>query len=496
MEEVIMQTRMNISFWVALSTLLLSPTLLSAKDAPPQAAHQLVGNDAQIQKLLELYEKAKNHYVDEVEEEKFWEGALKGAMRALDPHSDYLTPKEFDVMRERTKGEFAGIGIEMIQEYGVIKVISPIDDTPAYNAGIKAGDYIIWIDGEPVMGMNIEEAARKLRGQKGTAVQLRIVREGRDPYDVTIKRDIIKVQAVKHRIEGDIGYIRISTFNEKTEGMLKDAIVDIKKKLKSKLQGVIVDLRNNPGGLLEQSLTCADLFLDSGEIVSVRGRDPQKIQRFNASAGDILHGYPIAILINAGSASCSEIFAAALQDHKRAIIMGNRSFGKGSVQVMVPNSDKLSGTIMTIARYYPPSGYPIQGNGVTPDVIINQAKVEHVADMRRREENLPGALKPLEALEKEREKAKERVEQAEVQNAKDQDASLKKQKINPKGDDNDEGGRKSESAEPAKLPESEYDYQLARALDLLKAYAIYSKSPKKANVTDTDAGSVSSILKR
>jgi carboxyl-terminal processing protease len=494
MEEVTMHKRSKISLWIVLNSILLSSTILSAKDAPPQPAHQLAGNDAQIQKLLELHEKAKNHYVDEVAEEKFWEGALKGAMRALDPHSDYLTPKEFDVMKERTKGEFAGIGIEMVQEYGVIKVISPIDDTPAYNAGIKAGDYIIWIDGEPVMGMNIEEAARKLRGQKGTVVKLRIVREGKDPFDVTIKRDTIKVQAVKHRIEGDIGYIRISTFNEKTESMLKDAILEIKKKLKSKLQGVIIDLRNNPGGLLEQSLTCADLFLDSGEIVSVRGRDPQKIQRFNASAGDILHGYPIAILINAGSASCSEIFAAALQDHKRAIIMGNRSFGKGSVQVMVPNSDKLSGTIMTVARYYPPSGYPIQGNGVTPDVIINQAKVEHIDDKRRREENLPGALKPLEALEKEREKEKERQEQAEKQNEKDQEAALKKQKNQHK--DSDDDARKSESAEPAKLPESEYDYQLARALDLLKAYAIYSQSPKKANVVDTDGQSVSSILKR
>ncbi|MBN9565324.1 MAG: PDZ domain-containing protein, partial [Alphaproteobacteria bacterium] len=280
MEEVEMHKRNKIFLLIVLNTFLLSSTCLSAKDSPPQPAQQLTGNNTQIQKLLELHEKVKNHYVDEVSEEKFWNGALKGAMRALDPHSDYLTPKEFDVMKERTKGEFAGIGIEMIQEYGVIKVISPIDDTPAYNAGIKAGDYIIWIDGEPVMGMNIEEAARKLRGQKGAIVKLRIVREGRDPFDVTIKRDIIKVHPVKYRIEGEIGYIRISTFNDKTEGMLREAIVDIKKKLGPKLQGVIMDLRNNPGGVFEQSLACADLFLDSGEIVSVRGRDSQKIQRF------------------------------------------------------------------------------------------------------------------------------------------------------------------------------------------------------------------------
>ena len=467
-----------------LMSLLLIGSCAQAMDTPPSVKKSY---DAEhyLKLLMENWGRVKEAYVEKIDEDKFFVGALKGAMQALDAHSEYLTEEEFTNLKSRTKGEFPGIGIEMVQEYGVVKVISPIDDTPAFEAGIKAGDYIIWIDEQPIMGMSIEDASNKIRGPKGTSVRLRIVREGQEPFDVTVKRDIIKVKPVKHRVEGEIGYIRISTFNEHTEKMLREAILDIKKQLGKKLKGFILDLRNNPGGLFDQVLTCADLFLESGEIVSVRGRDPNQTQRFSATAGDLTGGLPMAVLINAGSASCSEILAGALQDNKRAIIMGNRSFGKGSVQVVLPSKSEKGGLVLTIARYYPPSGYPIQGNGVTPDVLINQAEVKIIEDKSRREENLHNALKPAEgsltkidALKRERDRViplLEKKQQEEEERRKNPDAGKAEKGKSEKAKDHaKEDEHKSPWAQPAKVPDSEKDYQLARALDMLKAYATYS----------------------
>jgi carboxyl-terminal processing protease len=316
------------------------------------------------------------------------------------------------------------------------------------------------------------------------------VREGQEPFDVTVKRDTIKVKPIKYRLEGEIGYIRVSTFNEHTEKMLREAVLDIKKQLGGKLKGVILDLRNNPGGLFDQVLKCADLFLESGEIVSVRGRDLNQTQRFTATAGDLTGGLPVAVLINAGSASCSEILAGALQDNKRAIIMGNRSFGKGSVQVVLPSGGKQGGLVLTIARYYPPSGYAIQGNGVTPDVIINQAEVKVIEDKSRREENLHNALKPAEgalskvdALKRERDRVIPLLEKKQQEEEERRKKASEEHKSDAKGKDKDKSKKdddhKSPWAQPAKVPDSEKDYQLARALDMLKAYATYSRGETK-----------------
>ncbi len=463
---------------IILKTLLLIGGCAIAMDSPPKVKKSYDSNHY-IKLLQENWAKVKEAYVEQVDEDKFWVGALKGAMQALDAHSEYLTQEEFDTLKNRTKGEFPGIGIEMVQEYGVVKVISPIDDTPAYEAKIKAGDYIIWIDEQPIMGMSIQEASNKIRGPKGTTVKLRIVREGQEPFDLTVKRDIIKVKPIKYRLEGEIGYIRVSTFNEQTEKMLREAVLDIKKQLGGKLKGFILDLRNNPGGLLDQVLGCADMFLESGEIVSVRGRDPNVMQRFTATSGDLAGGLPLAVLINAGSASCSEILAGALQDNKRAIVMGNRSFGKGSVQVVLPTGGDNGGLVLTIARYYPPSGYAIQGNGVTPDVIINQAEIKIIDDHSRREENLHNALKPVDALKRERDRMIPLLEQKqkeEEEKRKNPFGAGKNTKDQEKKESDDP---KSPWAPAAKIPESEKDYQLARALDMLKAYATYSQGGEK-----------------
>lgn len=390
-------------------------------------------------KLLSLFgdvfERVREQYVDEISDKELVESALNGMLTELDPHSAYLNDKHFEEMQVNTRGEFGGLGIEVTMENGFVKVVSPIDDTPAYRAGIKAGDYITQIDGEAVVGLSLSEAVEKMRGRVGTDIKLEVHREGLDgPLDITITRDVIKITSVRHRTEGNAGYIRITTFNQNTEPGLKKALKDIKKELGAKLIGYVLDLRNNPGGLLDQAILVSDAFLDKGEIVSTRGRHEDDTKRDNATPGDLAEGLPIVVLINGGSASGSEIVAGALQDHKRAILLGTQSFGKGSVQTVMPLPGH-GAMRLTTARYYTPSGRSIQAKGIEPDIVVEPAKVEtYDLGQRVRESDLRGAL------------------------------------------DKDKAGNKTASGTPENTEEEPIDYQLTRALDLLNGLSLYGQT--------------------
>lgn len=340
----------------------------------------------------------RRNYVDEPTNSELIEAALTGMLTSLDPHSSYLPPKGFEEMRESTRGEFGGLGIEVTMENGLVKVITPIDDTPAQRAGILPNDLISGLDGQPVMGMTLSDAVDIMRGKRGTSIVLTVLREGEEePLEIEITRDIIRVRAVRARVEGadeNIAYIRVTTFNAQTTKNLKRAFNDLPAQIgANKLAGFIIDLRNNPGGLLSEAVSVSDTMLDQGEIVSTRGRSAQDSARFSARRGDMARGYPIVVLINGGSASASEIVAGALQDHHRAIIIGTQSFGKGSVQSILPlpNNGALR---MTTARYYTPSGRSIQALGITPDIIAEQQLPDELKDRKgRREADLRGSLK-------------------------------------------------------------------------------------------------------
>ena len=384
----------------------------------------------------EVMERAKTTYVEEVDDKKLIESAINGMLVSLDPHSSYLDAQSFKYMNEQTLGKFGGLGIEVTMEQGVVKVVSPIDDTPAARAGLKPGDYITNIDGENVVGMTLNDAVDKMRGKVGTKVKLTIRRLGEKPFDVTLKREEVKIQSVKTEIlDGDIAYIRITSFSGDTDKNVENAVRKAKKKLKEKLKGVVIDVRNNPGGLLDQAVNVSDLFLNQGEIVSTCSRNEADTVRYSAQEGDIAENLPIVVLINDGSASASEILAGALQDHKRAIILGEKSFGKGSVQTVVPLG-KYGAMRLTTARYYTPSGRSIQATGIVPDVEVHPAKVEEIQDgFGLSEAEYRNALKN---------------ENAEEQNQKQKD---------------------KEGSDDWKK-----DYQLARAVDLAKALAIYTQS--------------------
>jgi len=336
----------------------------------------LAASNADTYKQLNLFgdvfDRIRSDYVEPPDESKLIEAAINGMLTSLDPHSSYMDAKKFEEMRQQTTGEFGGLGIEVTMENGAVKVVSPIDDTPAAKAGLMANDLITKLDGVPVDGMTLNEAVDKMRGKVNTPIKLTIVRPGKDPFDVSIMRDIIRVKSVKFDVENnDIGYIRISSFTEQTQGGLDQAITDIKKQSGDKLKGYIVDLRNNPGGLLDQAISVSDTFLERGEVVSTRGRNADETQRYNAQAGDQADGKPIIVLVNGGSASASEIVAGALQDHKRATIIGTRSFGKGSVQTIIPLGS--AGALrLTTARYYTPAGRSIQAKGIDADIVIEQ----------------------------------------------------------------------------------------------------------------------------
>ena len=347
----------------------------------------------QLNLFGDVFQRVQEQYVEEVTDKKLIESAISGMLQSLDPHSSYLSADSYKDMQVKTKGKFGGLGIEITMEDGVVKVVSPIDDTPAAKAGMKSGDLIIGVDGESIRGLTINESVSKLRGPVGSKVIITVVRDKQDPYEIEIKRDIINIKSVKHNIIKNIGYVRLTTFSDTTTSGLEKAITEIKKNIGNKFQGLILDLRNNPGGLLNQSISVADAFLNQGEIVSTQGRNDDDTSRVFAKKGDLINGQPLVVLINSGSASASEIVAGALKDHSRAIIIGTRSFGKGSVQSIIPLAGN-GAMRLTTARYFTPSGISIQAKGIEPDIIVEAGAIDFKKpkNNNRREENLRGAL--------------------------------------------------------------------------------------------------------
>ncbi len=420
----------------------------------------------------DVFEKIRSDYVEEVKDSDLVEAAINGMLTSLDPHSGYMNEKSFKEMQVQTKGEFGGLGIEVTMENGLVKVITPIDDTPAFKAGVKSGDYISYIDDAPVLGLTLSEAVDKMRGAVDSKVKLTILREDTtEPLELDITRAVIKIKSAKVRAEGnDIAYIRLTQFTEQTTDLMRDEFARVKKDIPN-LRGVVLDLRNNPGGLLEQSVSVADAFLKQGEVVSTRERDPEKTKRYSAVSGNelIADTIPMVVLINNGSASASEIVSGALQDHKRAIVMGTKSFGKGSVQTVIPIPEH--GAIrLTTARYYTPSGNSIQNKGITPDVEVQPAKVELIKanDKLRSESQL---RKRLENLQDKKEKEKKA---AEEKSGKAKPDSKDKEKDKDKGKDSDEA-KKNDAAKKSDMDSTE-DYQLQRALDLLRAVNVYNSA--------------------
>jgi carboxyl-terminal processing protease len=326
----------------------------------------------QLDLFGDVFERVRSDYVEKPDDTMLIESAINGMLAALDPHSSYMSPKNYRDMQVQTRGEFGGLGIEVTMENGVVKVVSPIDDTPASKAGIQANDLITHLDNEQISGLTLEQAVEKMRGPVNTPITLTVMRKGKDePFDIKIVRDFIRINAVKARAEGDIAYIKVTTFNEQTHANLVKSMDALKKEIGPKLKGIIIDLRNNPGGLLDQAIAVSDDFLDRGAIVLTKGRNNEETQRAQARPGDTSDGKPIVVLINGGSASASEIVAGALQDHKRATIIGTRSFGKGSVQTIIPLG--ANGAIrLTTARYYTPSNRSIQAKGIDPDIVVEQ----------------------------------------------------------------------------------------------------------------------------
>ena len=357
---------------------------------------KLFSDDSDVYKQLnlfgEVYERVRSEYVEKISDKDLIEAAINGMLQSLDPHSSYLNADSFTEMKIQTKGEFGGLGIEVTMENGLVKVVSPIDDTPAAKAGLQSGDYISHIDEEPVMGLSLSEAVDKMRGPINTELKITIIREGKEAFDLKLKRAIIKVTSIKAKKEEDVAYIRITSFTQKTFKNLVKEYNKLSLEMKDNLKGLVLDLRNNPGGLLDQAVSVSNAFLERGEIVSTRGRDNKGEQRYNASKGDITNGLPIVILINGGSASASEIVAGALQDHKRGILMGTKTFGKGSVQTIIPVTSK-GAVRLTTARYFTPSGNSIQAKGISPDIYVPQSKLEILENNNsRREADLRGAL--------------------------------------------------------------------------------------------------------
>ena len=397
----------------------------------------------------DIFERIRSSYVEEIDEEKLIESAISGMLSSLDPHSSYMAPEDFSTMQVQTRGEFGGLGIEVTQENGFIKVVSPIDDTPAANAGIEAGDFITKVDGESTLGKTLDEAVDKMRGPVGSEIIITVVREGIDePFDVSIIRDTIEIKAVRARTEGKTIVLRVSSFTSKTYPNLKDSL---EKEIKAaggleNVNGVVVDLRNNPGGLLNQAIRVSDAFLESGEIVSTRGRAAGDAERYNATPGDLTNGKPVVVLINGGSASASEIVAGALQDHHRAIIVGTKSFGKGSVQTIIPLSSDGAAMRLTTARYYTPSGRSIQSLGVSPDILVKQ---------RVRSDEDPEKDQNFQRFE------------ADLENSLSNDSLTDDER-------NFLENERKQQEETAKMRND--DYQLSYALDVLKGLATLSQN--------------------
>jgi carboxyl-terminal processing protease len=445
----------------------------------------------QLNLFGDVFERVRSEYVEKVGDEQLIESAINGMLTSLDPHSSYLNRKSFQDMQVQTRGEFGGLGIEVTMENGVIKVVSPIDDTPAFRAGLKPGDLLTHLNGEPVMGMQLSEAVEKMRGPVGSDIKVTVRRgETAEPFEVTLTRDVIRIQSVRARAEGEVGYIRITTFNEQTQQGLEKAVQKLNEEIGGKLIGYVIDLRNNPGGLLDQAVSVSDSFLEKGEIVSTRGRNPEDGQRYNAKAGDLTKGKPLVVLVNGGSASASEIVAGALQDHRRAIVLGTQSFGKGSVQTIIPLPGH-GAMRLTTARYYTPSGRSIQQLGITPDIEVQPAKVEEIAQaqQRRREADLRGSLRNdnpgTQAPRPAQPQAQQPQQQppAPAQPAPGPGAAAPQAPGAPAGaaapgatPNGAPAGAPNgaQAAMPGQPGGDEVDYQLARALDLLRGVTLFN----------------------
>ena len=410
-----MMRKSEYALWalLVLAVLAAGSTMVSlARSQSASAANSEIYR--QLDLFGEVLERVRSDYVEKPDDPKLIESAINGMLTALDPHSAYLTPKHFRDMQVQTRGEFGGLGIEVTMENGVVKVVAPIEDTPAARAGLMSGDLITHLDKEQILGLTLQEAVEKMRGPVNSPITLTVVRKGtEDPFDVKVTRDVIHINPVKYNAEGDdVGYIRVTTFNEQTTANLQKAVEDLKKQLGPNLKGYIIDLRNNPGGLLDQAISVSDAFLDQGAIVLTRGRNLEETQRSNARQGDITDGQKIVVLINGGSASASEIVAGALQDHHRATILGTRSFGKGSVQTIIPLGS--NGALrLTTARYYTPSGRSIQAKGIEPEVVVEEElpdDLKQKAELQatRGEANLRGHLKGEDAAKPEGERGQGR----------------------------------------------------------------------------------------
>ena len=378
----------------------------------------------------DVFQRVKTSYVEEKTDKELIASAINGLLTSLDPHSSFLPEENYEKMQVETSGKFGGLGVEITTENGLVKIVSPIDDTPAFNAGLQSGDFIIGADEESLVGLPLNEAVEKLRGPIGSKIVITIQRAQDEPFDVSIIRDEIKIRSVRSDVFNNVGYIRISKFTQQTTPGLIQAVEDLDSASSEGIKGYVLDLRNNPGGLLSQSIKVTDAFLEQGEIVSTRGRSDSDISHAYARAGDIINGKPLVVLINSGSASASEIVAGALKDHKRAIIMGTRSFGKGSVQsvIAMPGHGAIR---LTTARYYTPSGVSIQSKGITPDIEVELARIEEIDGSDVREEDLKGALDTSDA-------------------------------------------QTDEEADEEEPKQSEIDFQLARAIDLIHGISIFS----------------------
>ena len=393
----------------------------------------------------QVFDRVRSSYVEDVSDKELIEKAIDGMLSGLDPHSGYMNEEIWQEMQMDTKGKFGGLGIEITMEEGFVKVIAPIEDTPAYEAGILAGDYIIQIDETPVFGLTLNEAVDLMRGDKGEPIIVTISRENVEPFEIEIIRDFIKIRSVKSEVVNDVGYLRITSFNEQTEKGLIEAIKKIQSNSEIDIIGYVLDVRSNPGGLLTQAVKVTDIFLERGEIVSTRGRDKKNIKRYRAKKDDRTNGKPLVVIIDGGSASASEIVAGALKDHRRAIIIGTQSFGKGSVQTIMPfqvsNSNDLTGIRLTTARYYTPSGESIQGKGITPDIIIEQGEFESFEYKRLSEADLK------DSLDKDKNEAKNDDESLE------EELSIFEKRL-------------------------AVDYQLQRAIDLIIGVSLYKETIK------------------
>jgi carboxyl-terminal processing protease len=473
-------TRLRLVSTAAIVAFLAVPAAYTfGQDKAEKAA---TGDKSELYQQLNLFgdvlERVRRDYVEPVDEKLLMENAINGMLASLDPHSSYMNPKQYKDMQVQTRGEFGGLGIEVTMENQVIKVVSPIDDTPASKAGIQPGDLIFALDGQPVMGMTLQEAVDKMRGKIGSPIKISLRRANvKDPIDVTLNREVIKVKSTRYHLEGDVGYIRVTSFTEQSTSGVLDAVEKMKKESGGKIKGYVLDLRNNPGGLLDQAISMCDAFMEKGEIVSVKARKAEDIQRWNAKPGDVANGLPIVVLVNGGSASASEIVAGALQDQHRAIILGTRSFGKGSVQTIMQVTG--GGAMrLTTALYFTPSGRSIQKEGIKPDIEVEQAKVETIQQrMSFRESDLRGSINnPNKPADKPADAAKPAdAPKPDANNAKPSDGAPTGATPVAPPIPAAPAAAPAAQTDPDEPPKDTVaDYQLMRALDLIRGISLYS----------------------